>query len=492
MKLTKRALVLLTCTSLAGGSLVACKGDDKKEDEIVEGDGDGDTGGDGDGDGDGDGSPTGPQCDEPGGAQCTGSASGLVCADGSTNAVSFTCATGEVCQDGECIGQCEPNSTECVGSKIMRICTPDGREWLPLTCAQGEECLDGACALEGGVACIPGSKDCDGDTARTCKADGSGWDENDCPAETACEEGACVGTVCTVGATKCDSSTLNVSLLTTDFQTFPGNFSVIHRCNETGSGWVAEPCPSDEDVQTACAYPTFSASEAAKYRAEMNKWVKDVQVQIYFGGDGDGPSGLPQPSAPHIPEGMNAACTELPEDMRCYGYFYDYMFGQVGPFFEMFFETPAETRKCKDPANPEEGGNAMRGYGECQGILPYAPLKETTVACSGTSFCPNWGVPFDKVGCVVSECFPGESLCDETEGEYSICFMESSSSSCGPFSCSAEFYSYFESGYSCESEPGLCTDNTDSAPDRKASCDGVEVGGQTDGQVDVEVESIPL
>src|SRR5690606_37511022 len=69
-----------------------------------------------------------PQCVEPGTSECTDSSSGIVCAEGETTGVAFSCESGEVCEEGACVGQCEPSSTQCLGSLAVRVCTEDGRE----------------------------------------------------------------------------------------------------------------------------------------------------------------------------------------------------------------------------------------------------------------------------------------------------------------------------------------------------------------------------
>jgi len=461
MKLNKKAMALLACTFACSSVFVGCKNDDGGD-----GDGDGDgsggsnTSGDGDGDGnasggsgttgdgDGDGGPVGLQCDEPGGAQCTGTASGIVCPAGSTDGVPFTCAVGDVCEDGNCVGQCQAGATECVGGSVLRVCAANGREWVNIPCQLGQVCEDGACSDEGGLVCIPGEKDCNDNTARTCLPDGSGWEEMACPGTSTCEDGSCEGSVCTVGATKCDE-TAQLSAAMFEGYTEP-NLDVIHRCVD-GETWVVEACPSDEDTMSYCTYDGFSRSEAARYRQEVNSWFFANFVQ-------SPPDFSTFPASPAIPQGMNASCREVPNDDVC------------NEVFDVFFETPAMTRECVDLDDPE-GSDIWTGYSECQGFPPYAPLQLVDNRCDGLTVCNAYQ---PDQGCALSECVPGETICvgdGEPSTSYGICFYEGSSA----------YFSYYQSCPDAEggggAGPGECTD-AGQAPNRQASCNGVEVDGE--------------
>ncbi len=466
MKLDKKAALLLACTFACTSTFVACGGDDTEPsgdgDGQQGGDGDSDSGGgapsrgdgdantsSGDGDSEGDGGngdsgdsgdgmsspPSGPQCDEPGGAQCTGTASGLVCPEGSTDAVDFTCAVGDVCRDGACVGQCEPGETECVGGSVQRVCTADGRSWVNIPCQNGDVCEDGACGMEGGLVCVPGEKDCAGNTTRTCKDDGSGWDEEDCPGATECRDGLCAGSVCTVGATKCDDST---HFSGTMFEGAEPNYSVILRCVD-GERWVTEACPSDDDTYSICVYDGVDRAEAARYRDEVNEWVftnliaNDTNFGLF-------------PEAPKLPENTSARCVEAPQDREC-------------DWRTAFFETPAMTRDCTDLDDPEEGNAVWKGYTECRGLPPYAPLELTETECSGSTVCS-----LESRGCVPSECVPEDETCGDgesaPESSFGVCFYEGTEAHWVYSSCPA-----------VDEEPGVCT-TQGTAPARTALCNG--------------------
>lgn len=464
MKLSKRAAILLACSALLSVNFVGCKGDDDETNDTG-GDGDGDTGdgdtGDGDtGDGDtGDGDAAVPpspyQCDEPGEAQCTGSASGVVCPDGSTDGMPFTCAQGEECVDGACQGICDPGATECVGGSVQRVCTADGRSWVNIPCQAGDVCEDGACGLPGGLVCVPGSQDCDGNTARTCKDDGSGYDEMACPGATTCEDGACEGSVCTVGATRCDPETTWGR-----DQLFEGNeleFSSLLQTCVDGESWVTTACAVDDETREVCTYTNFDRVAAAKYKAEVAQWydVLLVEANIDSSFENLAEHGMTYPALPEVPKGAKAACVALPDDTTC------------DDEFEAFFESPSDTRECADTdgIGDEEPFEYWKGYQDCVGLPPFAPLEVKVHECSGLTGCLG-GEP--ELGCQAVDCLPGETMCSsDSDTEYGTCVYEPNGAS----------FTFFES---CPDDPGMggvapamCTDGG-TVPTRSVTC-GSEV-----------------
>ncbi len=463
MKLSKNITLLFTCSAALLGATAACGSDD--EQPIGDGDGDSNPG-----DGDGDTGPggtsglnpsdlyQGPQCAKPGGASCTGTASGIACPDGSTNAVEFTCAQGDICADGACVGQCEAGATECVGNSASRICTADGKSWVNVACQAGEICEDGMCGSEDKRVCVPGAQDCGpGGSARTCKEDGSGWDEEDCPGDTTCNDGMCEGTVCTVGATRCESSTHDFPALFRDQYLFESGggepaFDTIYRCVD-GERWVAEPCPSEDDAQTACTYEGLNAAEVARYQGEVRSWMMEFYIAANTSeGQADALSNLKTtPVTPSIPPSAKAVCA--PVDEYC---------GFEGEgLISQFFESPSQSRECGEWSE-EEQDDRWTSFTQCEGMLPYAPRVARNYECSGLTAC---GLDSPESGCVPVECLPEESICDN-EADFSVCDFDED------YPRDSEFDSYD----SCPSEStsGVCTDSG-TAPGRAALCDGESI-----------------
>ncbi len=426
MKISKRLAQLFAVTSAVAGLTAACGGTDDQVD---------DNGNGGAGGADAPATPTGPQCDEPGGSQCTGSASGLVCPTGSTNAVEFTCATGEECKDGECVGQCEAGATECVADSVARVCAADGRSWVNVQCQEGETCVDGACGLKGGLVCVPGTRECvDGENSRSCKPDGSGWDEVECPGDTACSDGACRGTVCEVGATRCDETTLDIpsAIVTSGVFESGGqpNFGVVYRCVD-GESWEIEPCASDEDAERACAYTGVSAATVSKYRADVNSWFAAFLTAM--NNDGTPP---PAPVPPALPAGAKAECVEVACDWEA-----------------TVFEGPAGARYCGSDSEEEP---SYLSFTQCDGFLPYSGTKLTNYECPTGTACG-----YQQRGCYPTNCYPNERECngDTAYGTCSFNYDYPSSSN-------------FQGATSCQGEtPSACA-NVGSAPERDVTCGG--------------------
>jgi hypothetical protein len=387
MKITKRVLSLLLPGMAAASLLVACSDDDSGSN----GNGGNDQGAAG--------APTvivntGFECPEPGESFCNGSASGIVCADGSTTGVPFTCAQGEVCEDGACVGQCEAKATECVGKQAYRICSDDGKQWVPVACQSGEECVDGACESTA-PACTAGEKQCDGDTVQTCKADGSGWDEAECPSGTECTDGGECAGVCTVGETRCDPSTLDLAQVMFSEGPFGGEYAnngIVWKCVD-GTKWELEPCASGE----FCTYSGIDEAEVARYKSDLFAFG----MGLIFA-EGSGPQIPAFPKPPAIPAGAQASCTAdacgLQGDEEPF-------FSPNGPF--TFFET-AGVRECGAPGDGEEDSPYAK-LSACTGLPPYQAFEVTTVECPADTMCTP-GYP--ERGCGVPECDPDESYCD--------------------------------------------------------------------------------
>ncbi len=368
MKITKRVLSLLVVQGVAAASLLAgCSGDDSgSTTNNIYG-----TAGAG----------SAADCDEPGGSYCNSSGSGVVCAEGSTSGVPFTCASGEVCADGACVGQCEAGATECVGADAYRICSADGKQWVPVACQPGQKCEDGACVdtcEEGETACK------DGGTQQVC--DGGKWKDVECPADTACSDGACAGN-CTVGQTKCDPS---ADFLTALFGGDGLNLGVVWTCTD-GTKWEIEPCADGE----YCTYSGVDAGEVERYRQG---------IKLFFMSEGQ----TEMPAAPTVPANSKASCTANP----CPTSFFETF--EENPFD--FFESPAGVRLCGDPAKVEDENYDWYGsVAECSGLPPYAPLKLNVTECPGDLQCAPLSA---QTGCAKHECAVGETTCQGSNMYY--------------------------------------------------------------------------
>lgn len=369
-------------------------------------------------------------CPEAGQSYCNSSASGVVCAEGSTRGVEFVCAQGEVCEEGACVGQCEADATECVGEQAYRRCSSDGRQWVPVACQASERCEDGAC-VEIEVPpepCAEGAVRCDNDGTRQVCEDGS-WEDESCPSGTECTDGACVG-VCTVGETRCDPSTHN--LADALFGATEPNFNVLWTCKD-GLEWTVEPCAQD----ALCTYSGLDPAEVDAYRRDLT----DFMLGMYLFEASEGMTGVPQrPDSPTIPQGTQASC--VPDACAEAGEFFEYTFVE-NPL--AFFESPAGVRQCGSPEDDEE----TPPYGkltECRGLPPYEPMQLGTVVCDGGTACAP-DLPQD--GCREYECAAEETACD---GDSVV--------SCDPDELHFELPSLCDYG---------CTE-TGSAPEREASC----------------------
>ncbi len=389
MKITKRVLSILLPGVAVASLLVACSDDDS---------GSGSNTGNDQGAA---GAPTvivntGYECPEPGESFCNGSASGVVCAKGSTNGVPFACAQGEVCEEGACVGQCEAGATECVGEHAFRTCSADGKQWVPVACQPGEACVDGACERTGvEVVCTAGEKKCDGSTVQTCKNDGSGWDEVECPSGTECTDGGACAGVCTVGETRCDGSTLDLAQqIFGNFGPFSGgdaNYGVVWKCVD-GTGWELEPCATGE----FCTYDGIDAAEVARYKNDLYAFG----MSLIFA-EGSAPVIPAFPKPPAIPAGAKASCTVDACGLDSEEPF----FYADGPF--SFFESTG-VRECGAPGDGEEDSPYAK-MSQCTGLPPYEAFQVTTVECPGETMCAP-GYP--ERGCAIPQCVPGETYCD--------------------------------------------------------------------------------
>lgn len=290
-------------------------------------------------------------CPEPGASYCTGSASGVVCAEGSTSGVQFSCATGEVCEEGACTGQCEADAAECVGDNVVRTCSSDGKQWAVAACQAGQRCVEGACV----DTCVAGETRCKDDKTQQICGDGGQFRDVECPTQTACSEGVCQGE-CVVGQVRCDPS---LHALTSAYINAPSStFGLLWTC-EDGRKWTLDTCGEGE----VCVYEGLSDAEVDRYRYEMLSFFE-------FGG-----SGAPRP--PAIPSTLNASCVvdECTE-----------LVGESFPFIYLAVHSTG-LRVCGEAGDLAEHGETSSKLSSCTGLLPYAPSKVTTVTCPDDLVC---------------------------------------------------------------------------------------------------------
>ena len=134
-------------------------------------------------------------CQIPGKAQCDDEAGGRVCAADKQSETSFTCADGEVCDEGACISAtCEAGQTTC-GYRATFSCV--NGSWSGTKCDAGELCVedDGGARCES-WSCEPGKARCEGGVSFVCDAAGGQETSTACSGSEVCEGGYCVAATC--------------------------------------------------------------------------------------------------------------------------------------------------------------------------------------------------------------------------------------------------------------------------------------------------------
>ncbi len=132
------------------------------------------------------------QC-KPGEKSCQGAFLAVCKPDGKGYDLS-ACPDGKpVCLDGACV-VCEPDATYCApagatqGVAVLQCNATGSEAKVVQACAPGEQCVQNKC-----LVCVPGTKECLGDTARACNDDGSAWiTGQDCAAKGL----SCIGGLC--------------------------------------------------------------------------------------------------------------------------------------------------------------------------------------------------------------------------------------------------------------------------------------------------------
>lgn len=139
------------------------------------------------------------------------------------------CGEQSICRDDDgCKAViCDVGETSCNDDMTAKaICADYGTAWRYEQCPG--VCLDGTCRSQ---ACTPDTRQCRAgtNTVLECKFPGVEWTEVEkCAAGKACQDGECRDVVCKAMQTRCFDS------------------SVVERCLDSGTGWVATRCESFE------------------------------------------------------------------------------------------------------------------------------------------------------------------------------------------------------------------------------------------------------
>ena len=189
---------------------------------------------------------TGGDCDD--GDACTND----VCTDGVCSNPDVTCGAGQVCVDGECVGECTEDvdcpddgdactEVACVDGGCVTTttdcnddvaCTDDSCDPDTGDCVNEDNCVDGTCDPDTGecTGCTA-DVDCDDDddcTTDTCvdgscentNNTGACSDGNACTTNDTCANGACAGTAVTCPAgQQCNATTGNCQAIVCDDNT---------------------------------------------------------------------------------------------------------------------------------------------------------------------------------------------------------------------------------------------------------------------------------
>ncbi|MBN2802770.1 MAG: hypothetical protein JXR91_06725 [Deltaproteobacteria bacterium] len=320
-------------------------------------------------------------------AECLTESIGRVCPSDGYGWVSFTCADDEECLKGACkkTGDtlCTPGEKVCATDNARKTCDNDGSQWVVSACAANEVCTDGECLLDtdSGI-CTPNEKTCmSADVALKCNTNGSGYVVTDCPENTTCTDGACRGSVCEVGAIRCDD--LN-ALSLFDMSSF--NPSTILKCVD-GESWVGESCASGE----FCSYGMDMSS--------AQSFGEDLFMFMIAEGQ------LPFPVL-SIPDNAVASCQKT----ECMSIGYEALMN-MGYMARSPFPGD-EQMECND---------AKDGYKSCEGMPPFSAMKFIDYSCPEGTVCDPYSMePLDKkdIGpsfntmCTMdTECIPGDSAC---------------------------------------------------------------------------------
>jgi hypothetical protein len=227
---------------------------------------------------------------EPDSVGCSGSVAYLCNEQGSGYLSETDCAENEeACSGGECKPVvCEPGQTVCLDPLTLVTCGEEGTDFVPEPCGDGFYCDAEATACVPWV-CVPGSKDCDGQTALTCDEFGSSWgDPVVCDEDGfVCVNGECVECDPACGDKECGPDACGgvCGICGETDECFSG-YCLLHQCPTpcTGKSPPALQCGLD------LCYPDLNlgASVSAPLGDDINvMW--DVLAQVGTPGNSLGP-----------------------------------------------------------------------------------------------------------------------------------------------------------------------------------------------------------
>jgi hypothetical protein len=322
---------------------------------------------------------------KPGATDCSDAGAVLVCKDGKEWTEQEKCPF--ACASGACTGVCVPGTKQCNG-QTPQTCDTAG-QWQDET-ACTNACVDGACA----GTCSPGATQCSGNTVQTCDSKGQWQDGNTCP--FVCDNGACTG-VCTPNDTQCSGNTTQVcdakgqwqSSTTCPYVCDKGactgscvpnsvqcNGNVPQTCDATGTWQSGTPCPnvcSAGSCTGMCVPGTKQCSGDTPQTCNANgQWVDDATCPFVC---------------------IGGACTGVckPNDMQCSG------------------NTP---QICNANGQWQSGTACpfVCTNGSCTGMCK----PNTTQACGSVATCNSGGMQTCDATGTWGPCMPAASPCAQT------------------------------------------------------------------------------
>jgi cysteine-rich repeat protein len=154
--------------------------------------------------------------------------------------VEYDCAPGTTCVGGSCLPQaCSPGVSRCADATLF-TCDGVGRTETAIACGLSEACVGAElceCRVDEcvGLACVPNSRVCDGNSAVLCSSDGLRESRTACPAGQTCSGGECLS-ACVPSTTRCNGATI---------ESCNGSGVVVAstNCATTGQGCDPTPAP---------------------------------------------------------------------------------------------------------------------------------------------------------------------------------------------------------------------------------------------------------
>jgi hypothetical protein len=163
---------------------------------------------------------------------------------------------------------CTPSAKTCLDNRTKLICNEAGDVQIPAPCASGEICDGGECKADPAVACTDDDNGCtDDSTAMRCTAAHKGFDVLACPPSTKCTgKGDCMGN-CIVGSSYCGPNNTLVSCVdglsytTTTCDTGKACVTTKGDGRLQHDPWSDNPLPPDPHAVAECkpadCYPDY-------------------------------------------------------------------------------------------------------------------------------------------------------------------------------------------------------------------------------------------